>query len=457
MNRAVKGGNLLLLCLALWGCSQTYPADRIKESIQEICRREYGVENIDVKISGKTIGVYLPIRKLFVTDLKDALSRKNIKLTDIENLFRPSPEALEQVEDVLFSISRVLLSTDRELDFYTLQATDVEQTGLQLILTGYVNDIKRVRLWDISRDEYRKRVLHEIHLNRASVWHRPVRAFFSDLEKSPSLETAKSHFDGRITPELFESLFFLEPERNANPPASWRLGELRSTPLEATQVLVHVPVRVEYPSDAPGSSRIFQIRSGSLLEYFFVVSFVNERPSILRVIPLFHVNESGTVQKMSVPEELHLEKDIQSWESEFTVPDIRAGDFLAEQLTRRAQSLLSMDERVQNTFETLHFTFRYHQEESKNYFSAEIDARLKSRTSWGSAPTALDEDMLHVLNLASREFVEVLRSYQFLDYEFLQLNLASDPVSHVLGREELELFRRNKIDLQGLLGGISPF
>lgn len=446
---------VLIANLVLAGCSQTYPPDRIKESIQEICAKEYGIPYVDVKIVGKTIGVYLPIKKLFMADFKEALLKKDAKMSDIENLFRPSPEALEKVEDVLFSISRVLLSTDLNLHFYTLHATDVEETGLQLVLVGYVDDIKRVRLWDISREEYRKRILHEIRLSRAAVWHRPIRSFFEVLQETGSRAALQPFFETPLLPEIFESFFFLKPDVKTGGLIEWKLGELRSIHLENTQILVHVPVTVQY-DPAAVSKDIFKVPSGTSLEYFFILSFASDRPQILRVIPLSFLDENGAVQKMEIPAELDIEKDMSNWEVEFSLSDISEGDFLAEQLTRRAQSLLFSDERVQNTFDSLHLIFHYNAQKAKKYFSLDLDAKLKTPTPWAPGPTTFHEDVLHVLNLASREFVDVLRSYKFSDYDYLQLNLASDPISHAVGREQLELFRRNKADLQGLLAGLNP-
>lgn len=451
-----RWGSVLFLCLSLGGCTQTYPAHRVKESIQEICRKEYGIENIDVKIVGRTIGVYLPVKKLFATDLKEALTKGNAKLADVENLFRPSPEALDQVEDVLFSISRVLLSTDLKLQFYLLQATDVYETGLQLVLAGYVDDIKRVRLWDISREEYRKRVLHEIRLNRAAVWNRPVRSFFETLEKTPSVGAVGSYFKNPLSSYLFESLFFMNSGLvHGKKPPQWQLGELRSILLEGNQVLIYVPVTVKYDPRAlaPGAVKI---PSGSSLEYLFIVSFGSEPPKISRVVPLSFLDEEGKIQRIPIPGELNIRKDLESWEKEFSFSEIHLGDFLAEQLTRRTQALLFSDERIQNTFETHQVNFRYHQELSKSYFSLELDLKLKTPTPLTASPSAFHEDVLYLLTLASREFVEVIRSYQFSDYEFLELNLASESVSHILARGDLELFRRNKIDLAGLLGRVPP-
>ena len=441
--------------LSLAACSQTYPPDKVQQAIQDICHKEYGIEKVHAKIVGKTIGVFLPTKKLFVANFKEALSKGNLKVADLENLFRPSPEALDQVEDVLFSISRVILSTDRKLEFYVLQAADMEETGLQLVLVGFVDDIKRVRFWDISRDEYRKRVLHEIKLNRALVWHRPVRSFFETLERTPSLERLEPHLGSAVSEATLQSLFYVNPALLSGTVVKWHLGELRSTPLESNSVLVHVPVQVEYDPTALKPDAV-KVPSGSHLEYLFIISFAGEEPKITRIVPLSYVDLEGKVQKMPLPQDMDLEKDLETWETEFSVSDIQLGDFLAEQLTRRTQALLYSDERIHNTFDRVNLLFRYHQEESKSHFSLELDVKTKSPIPTAFGPSLHDEDVLYVLNLASREFVTVLRSYRFLNYEFLQLNLASDPVALILERGDLELFRRNKTDLRGLLGGVSP-
>ena len=448
---------ILFLSAFLSGCYQSYPANRVAESIQEICHKEYGIENIRVKIEGKTAGVFLPIKKLFSPELEALYQGKGKpRPADIEKLFQPVPEALDQVEDVLFSISRVLLSTDLKLEFYTLQATDVETTGFQLVLTGYVDDIKRVRLWDISRDEYRKRVFHELRVNRAVISHSPVRLFFSELEKGTPLEQLQSYFAEPVAPELFAATFFLDPAALVTTQATWRLGELRSASLGGNRVVVYVPVAVEYDPTSAGSPAFF-IPSGSTLEYFVILSFAEDTPKIVRVIPFSFLDEAGELKKIALPEEMDLNKDLELWETEFSVTEIDLGVFLAEQLTRRTQALLGSDERIQNTFEAPQALFQFHRkEEEENLFSLELDLKPRTAALWAPAVSLFQEDVLYLLNLVSREFVNVLRSYQFSDYHFLQLKLASDPTAHMLGREDLELFRRNKTSVQGLLSGVPP-
>ncbi len=447
--------SLVFLSLFAWGCYRSYPAQRVAESIQEICRKEYGIENIQVKIVGTTVGVFLPVKKLFARDFKEALLQGEGKLNDVESLFQPSPEALDQVEDVLFSISRVLLSTDLKIEFYTLQATDIETTGLQLVLTGYVDDIKRVRLWDISREEYRKRVFHELRLNRAVISHRSVRSLFEVLEKGETLKNLQDFFKDPITPEFFVSTFFTDPELVGKGPARWHLGELRSASLGKDQMVVYAPVRLEYEmqSVVPGA---FLVPPGTDLEFFFVISFEGDPAKILRVIPLSYLDERGTLQRIPIPDELNLDQDLESWETEFPVFHIDLGVFLAEQLTRRTQALLMADERIQNTFESAQLNFLYHREAQKSFFSLELDLRAKSAGLLVPSLSLVHEDVLYLLNRTSREFVDVLRSYKFSDYGFLELRLASDPSAQMLAREDLELFRRNKTTLQGLLSGVAP-
>ena len=50
-----------------------------------------------------------------------------------------------------------------------------------------------------------------------------------------------------------------------------------------------------------------------------------------------------------------------------------------------------------------------------------------------------------------REFVNVLKSYQFGDYDYLSLKIAQESNAWVIGRNDLESFRKNKINLQSLL------
>ena len=61
------------------------------------------------------------------------------------------------------------------------------------------------------------------------------------------------------------------------------------------------------------------------------------------------------------------------------------------------------------------------------------------------------EDMLYALNLAFREFVDLMRNYDFGDFDRLSLNVSDAGVPWILKRDQLELFRRRQVDMAGLL------
>lgn len=428
--------------LFLQGCSQnSYPSEKIKESLLKICREEYGIEEIDVHIIDDTIGVYLPLTKLFAADFKETAITGKVR--NLETLFEPSPEALEKVEDVLFSMSRVLLSTDKPLRFYVLEATDVEKTGMQLVLTGNVDDIKRVRIWDISRNEYRKRVIHELRLNRAVLWHKPVREFFKDAETLSAQALTTRYFGDAISSDTLQVLFMnaLGSEDPAVKKATWEVVDVRSASVQKNQVLVYTKVHSDL-GDAKGEK--------IELQYIFLLSLNEEQAKIVRIIPFQFKNDEGGLERIPFPKELQIQENLDRWETEFPLEAVKMGPFLAQQLTRRVQALLSTDERIQNTFRDVRLNFEY-QEAEPAYFSLDLEATLRDFNNYNRQSLVFHEDMIYLLTLASQEFVEVLRSYQFGNYDYLRLNVAQDPTPWVLGREDLEMFRRKKVDLQGLL------
>ncbi len=428
------------------GCSKTYPADKLKDALLSICKTEYGIEDIDVRIVGKTIGVYLPLKKLFASDFKEALVSGKVR--NLDTLFEPSPEALDKVEDVLFSISRVILSTDLALEFYVLQATDIEKTGLQLVLTGFVDDIKRVRVWDISRNEYRKRVIHELRPNPAVLWHNPVRLFFKDLENLPIGLIREKYFGNKFSETALQHFFFetLLTGKPDEPKTQWQVQDMRSTGLDRNGAVVYAKVKPQ----VAGAN--LKIPKDVELEYLFMITIQDENARISRIIPFQYQDEAGKWNKVAFPKELQIETNLANWKEEFTIDNLNLGGFLAEQLTRRVDALVAGDERIRNTFQGVKLSFTYHEESEAPYFSLNLEeALLRDFNHYQRGSVALHEDMLYLLGLASREFVDVLRAYRFGSFNRLLVNIAQESNTWNFGRDELELFRRKKLDLQGLL------
>jgi len=133
------------LLLFIFGCAPSYPKETLDKSIRELCKREYSVD-VEVKLVGKTVGVYIPIDEL---------------LEDGESL---SPAAIKRVDKVIMGVSRVLLSTDADIDFYVLIAQDPVIPQLQFVVIGYIEDRKRALATYIAKSDYFDRLIKELRL-----------------------------------------------------------------------------------------------------------------------------------------------------------------------------------------------------------------------------------------------------------------------------------------------------
>lgn len=446
-----------LIGILLSGCQQTYPEQRIASELQDICRKEYGIDNIQVKFAGTTIGVYLPVKQLFATtNFKEALA-SNVK--NIESLLEPSQEAMDRVEDVLFSTSRVVLSTDKQVDFYALQATD-ENAGLEMLLVGYVPDIKRVRIWDIARSEYRKRVLHDLRLNRTVIWWKPIRELFEKIGKVPAQEIISDYFPNQSGNDTISGLFYQSVlESDFKQDLRYEFLDVRSQISSSGEALIYAKAKENYSPRPENAGHRFLYPSGTVLEHIFIVEGTPpDHYYISRVIPFYYLDDTQTMKRVPFPPDLKLDDNLNDWKPIFDVSEIQLGDFLATQLTRRIQGLIGTDERIFNTFTSQKFDLKYsHVEGETSYFSLDFNLRPKSRSQvvedWKE-----QEDFLYAMNLVIAEVMSVLRSYQFEDYDHFDIvNTALSTGSILqLQKSNLELFRRKKLDIQNLLRPASP-
>jgi len=436
--------------LALWmtgilisGCTPpSYSGDDLKRAVIEITRKEYGIENCDVKVVGTTFGVFLPLSQLFSMDFKEAILSGQV--TDMEQLFQPTEEAIDKIEDVLFSMSRVILSTDRKIDFYFLQATDIEKTGMEINFIGHSDDIKRVRFWDIPRSEYRKRIIHEMQLNRPVLWHRPVKQFFNDLNEKTRSELKLLYFKN-LDDAKWEEEFFLTSKMGASDEKGariWEVIDVRSLPVEDREVVVYAKVNAR-PRDGQGAPQV--------LDYLFQIFSRGGEEKIDRITPMSVLDQTSADLDAPMTRDM-IYSSLERWDEEFSVLDMTLGEFLAMQLSRRMQMAFSQDERVYNTFSEIKAVFQY-VEGDPGHFVFHMTAPLKDiRQKAYTLDQGVNEDVIYAWNLATREFVNVLRGYSFKDWEFLSFSLTQAPsYTWTANQQDLELYRRMKKPLQDIL------
>jgi len=435
------------------GCMPSYPKETLEQSLKQICKDEYGVDHVQVKTAGKTIGVYLPLDELFSTDIEGILASGKVK--NIASFMQLSPKAMDKVEDVLFSTSRVILSTDKPLDFYILKAIDTESTGISLILVGYVPDIKRVRFWDIPRSEYRKRVLHDLQVNYVVIWQRPVVGLFRNLGKENTETLLEKYFLPGSRFETLSPLFYsllLEAQYKEN--ISCEILDLRATASRPNEAMVYAKVRETYTPKADAAGHEFILPSGAEAEYIFVLTKYLGDYKINRVIPFFYLAPDRSVKKVDFPPELKLYENLDKWQKEFDLNEIFLENFLAQQITRRVSNLLVEDERIQNTFSKRRVLFRFiypeDEKKQKGFFSVETDLVLKNSPYLGNLDEDEEKDVNYLLDLALRECMTVLHGYHFEDYAYIKLESVFG-TPFVMSKENLELYRKKKLPVEQLL------
>lgn len=436
---------LFLLCLSAFfsGCTPvSYPGDKLKEAIADIAKKEYGINQCEVEINGATLGVFLPLKQLFAADFKEAILGG--KVTNMEELFQPTEESIDKVEDMLFSMSRVILSTDRKIEFYYLQATDTEKTGMEITFLGNVDDVKKVRFWDIPRSEYRKRIIHEIQLNRAVLWDGPVRKFFRDLEEKKRSEIQAAYFKNTAEEKWAKEFFFTDAGGSVTErgQARWEILELRSLPVQDTETMVYAKVRVAPRNNAA---------SAQTLEYLFLIAPQGDQERIRRIIPMLVMDQISQTSLVPLTKNL-IYDSLGQWDREFKTPDITMGEFLARQLSRRIQQMVAEDERIANTFTGVKLILKFANEDPKHFSLLLTAPRKGFDPQLSSGSGEVHEDIIYLWELAAREFADVLRNYGFRDWQYLEFGLVQ--VQGNLwraSREDLDLFRKKKKVLQDIL------
>lgn len=155
--KAVLHLSPLFISLFILGCEPpqiepTYKQEDIPYHIKKICRDEY---NLDVvtKTSGKTIWIYAPLNRIIHKDF--GIVKDKIFDEEMSDKFR----------NILNTIGRVIISSDKAPEFYCLVASDITEVGLDYILIGYILDIKKSYAGFIPWTEANRRYVVKLELN----------------------------------------------------------------------------------------------------------------------------------------------------------------------------------------------------------------------------------------------------------------------------------------------------
>jgi len=400
----------LILAISLSSCNKpTYPTGKIEKSVLKLCKDEYKLDNVKVKIVGSTLGVYIPVEGLVDPDLK--LNEK----------------AGKKIEDVALSIHRVVTSTDMRLKFYILTARDMQTTGAEFMLIGFVYDVIRVRLFDISRGEYFQRMLREFRFNPAITGEQKVRELFNVLnQNAPMAENLKP---------IFYPIYVI------GKPGSQKIEiiDMKSKELSDHESLLYVKTVEEYEASPGFEAYTAVFPPGFKNEYLFLIDMSLLVSPVKEVVSKYFYS-NNEIRQRNLEDTFEQYKDFGIIGIDgFPKRDLDLGWFLSQQISRRIKSLFLEDNKLKNNFTVVSsqgeikdkvFQFKFNITSNKNQ--------------------AGDKNIIfsNIIKMAG----VVLHLYAFEEYKGAEfINEANGEKKVYLSKEDLERFRKNTLKIESLI------
>lgn len=307
------------LPLSFLGCGKaSFPKDELLSSVKKMCRNEYHVDVLS-KIEGSNLGTFIVLENIF--DREEGLSK----------------EASEHIGDILLAVSRISISTDAPLEFYTVVAADKGIPGVEAVFVRYVDDVKRYLLGSISREDFFQRLMIDVRFNPAMLAERTVLSFFSNLSTGNTRNLLANYLKKSSDSTEFSLAFLrmiLEIKLKDN--VHFEVLNIKTKPLPTEKALVYCKVKETYTVREGYTNEDFTFPSDSEQEYLFVVGASNYLPEIHEIIPLDYKDDEGQVKKRALPAEYAKYGHFQEWPKEdFLLDDTSLPQFLAGQMAQR--------------------------------------------------------------------------------------------------------------------------
>jgi len=386
----------------------TYSKEKVEQSVIELCKKEYKLD-VEAEIKGSTLGVYIPIEGLVDAELKLDQS------------------AGEKIEDVALSIHRVTMSTDKPLKFYVLTARDTKTMGAEFVLTGFVYDVVRVRLLDISRGEYHKRILRDFRFNPIMAGQSKIEELFNALnEDSPLAQNIKP---------IFYPIYTIGEKGSQK----IEIVGIDSKEISAQESLFYVKTKEHY-APLPGFDVYKALfPQGFDNEYLILINIAMFPDPVKEIVSKYFY--SGTeIRQRDLKKTFDQYNDI-GYIGIDGLPkrDLDERWFLSQQIARRIKMVFAEDKRLKERF-------------TVQASDGAIDNKI-FRLSFSVASNELSDKndeiiFSEILKLAGWVF----HRYSFEDFEGIELIDTRPGGKKVfLSKHDLERFRRNKLKISAIL------
>lgn len=361
-RRGVLIPALMFLAFLLVSCGPSYPKARLVQSLEELCRKEYGI-SVKARLVDTTLGVLVSIPGLMEELMKMSASsggeppipmlvegQYQEQKFHFQFIFRgevvrvdkrkPEPESrapdrerskpMKTLDQVSTALRRVALSTDARLEFYTFIARDPGPMNLDLVFSGHLDDLKRVQYLDISLGELQRRSRVAFRHQPEALARQTVGSFLADLNNRslPQLlnrYVAASKRYKELFPKILECVVQLQGQQQQLLKSSqeWPVRQI-----QRDQALVYVPLN---PIGRSGALLFtVQIREGQGGLYDLEIRN--------GVASASDSHDLESLETAALPARFQALGDPETWENFFYLEPLVLSQFLSEQIAKRVLS-----------------------------------------------------------------------------------------------------------------------
>ena len=431
--------------LFLTGCQTTYPKEHIAQALVDLCQKEYQMK-VEATLNGATLAVMLEANDLFEEPLPP------LEETDIASLgsrLAFSEAGSDQLEHIALSMRRVVLSTDKGIDFYHVMIRDADSQWMEFHWKGSVLDLKRLSFLDISQGDfltYRAVIWYQV--SPTILTEQTVLGLFGDMDRGAPVEKIAGYFSPRMSSEAL--LMFLirnmatqgKPDKKQPWQGRATLAEIKTRQIDSETVLCFVRMLTPQKGTPP-------VREDG---YLFVLEMTEWTAAIRQIHLLPSDLSPGGQGRWRLPNQYAVFGSPGRWSAEsrevFT-RDVPLPQFLAEQIARRVR----IDLRKEGTMSEVAVSGGYVENEFQFYFMLSLEGTP------GESPSPAAQELPDATKpqgfatVVAQTAARVLHSYKFNEFQHLSITNVDSGDQWGVSKGELPVYRRDKSALIPLLSG----
>ncbi|MFH1282388.1 MAG: hypothetical protein ABII27_01840 [bacterium] len=300
---------ILLFVFNAFSCKATYEKQYLETSIKKLCLEEYKTD-VEVRVNGKTVYADLAFDSII-------FGLEGLSQNDIETL-----------SNVMFGLSRVVLSCSEDLNFIVLKVRGIGISRKYITLIRYIQDIKRFQLGDISQNEYFNRLIIKSTVTEQEiVLESTVRYFREYFQKKNTNPLTLA--DSNMLEDTLKQLYL----NNQN--VDVKLNFIETAIYENSKNNYYVYFKTEESYFSDSSINIYRG------EYISKIQYSDFLFSVENIYPIRFLGVNGNIIINDLPPEAQT-NDITKlpWKIIDLYPDISLTDFLSMQISQRIPMLI---------------------------------------------------------------------------------------------------------------------